>query len=151
MENRWGWGTKSGKEEAGGRDVTISGFVVYGDSPPNPTAKCSMAAHSRFEATQQLALLYTDQTTMPAAEPRWEHSSWFAFRGQTIWKKCVSLNTGHPPHVGRCCLLERLSRTEEDKVASSRVSPHFQGMHVLSARVAGSWALFEFPLPSLLE
>ena len=151
LENHWGWGTKAAKDEAGGRDVTVLVFVVHRDSPPNPTAKCSVAAHSRFEAMQQLVLLCTDQTTVPAAEPRWEHSSWFAFRGQTIWKKCVSLNTGHPPRVGRRCLLERLTRAEKDEVASSRMSPHFQGIHVLSAGVAGSWALFEFPLPSLLE
>lgn len=126
LENRWGWGTKAAKDEAGGRDVTVLVFVVHRDSPPNSTAKCSVAAHSWFEATQQLVLLCTDQTTVLAAEPRWEHSSWFAFRGQTIWKKCVSLNTGHPSCVGRRCLLERLTRAE-DKVASSRVSPTSRG------------------------
>ena len=72
LENHWGWGTKAAKDEAGGRDVTVLVFVVHSDSPPNPTAKCSVAAHSRFEATQQLVLLCTDQMTVPAAEPRWE-------------------------------------------------------------------------------
>lgn len=68
LENRWGWGTKAAKDEAGGRDVTVLVFVVHRDSPPNPTAKCSVAAHSWFEATQQLVLLCTDQTTVQSRQ-----------------------------------------------------------------------------------